>query len=70
MSTADLPEPRCAYLGNTGSISDISVRQPKFVAAIQADLVRPLVDCEHAADVTVMTAKRELGYPMQRVHRS
>ena len=42
----------------------------QFSSTIQADLVRPLFDCEHAAEVTVMTAKGELKHPTQRVHRS
>ena len=42
----------------------------KFVATIQAGLVRPVVNREHAAKVTVVTAERELDHPMQRVHRS
>jgi uncharacterized membrane protein len=41
-----------------------------FVSTIQVDLVRPVVNREHAAKVTVVTAKGELDHPMQRVHRS
>jgi len=36
----------------------------KFVSTIQADLVRPVVNREHAAKVTVVTAKGELDHPI------
>ena len=61
---------RCTDFGDIESISVISIRQSEFVSTIQANLVRPLLNCEHAADVTVVTAERELDHPMQRVHRS
>jgi hypothetical protein len=34
------------------------------MSTIEANLVRPLLDREHPASVTVMTAKRELDHPM------
>ena len=47
----------------------VSVRQVKFSSAIEADLVRPLLDCEDAAQVMVTAAKDELNYTPQTVHR-
>jgi len=70
VSTADLLQPRCADFGDAVPISSVCIRQSEFVSTIQADLVRPALDREHAAYVTVMTAERELDCPVQRVHRS
>ena len=40
----------------------------EFFSTIEADLVRPLPDCEHATQVLVMAPKDELEYPKHRVH--
>ena len=69
MSTASLLQPHCADFGNTVPVSGVSIRQSKFVATIEANLVRPALNREDAADVTVVTAERELDHPMQGVHR-
>jgi hypothetical protein len=65
-----LSSPRCTDFRDIESINDVSIRQSKFVSTIEADLVRPLFDGEHATHMAVMTAKRELDDPMERVHRS
>ena len=62
--------PRCTDFGDIESIGVIGIRQSEFVPTIEAHLVRAPFDSEHAAHMTVMTAKCELDDPMKRVHRS
>jgi hypothetical protein len=52
-----------------GRFRGTSVWQVKFLSAIEADLVGPLLDREDAAQVTVTAAKDELDYTPQTVHR-
>ena len=63
-------QPCAVVISDAGQWLVIGIWQYKFFSTIQAHLVRPLLNCEHAAEVTVMTAKGELKHPTQRVHRS
>ena len=42
------------------SLGHVRVRQIELAPAIEADLVRSLFDREHAAEVTVATAKKPI----------
>src|SRR6266496_5744157 len=54
----------CAVvISNAGQWLVIRIWEYKFSSTIQAHLVCPLLNCEHAAEVTVMTAKGELKHP-------
>jgi hypothetical protein len=70
VSVACLSQPRCTDFGDVESVTDVRVRQSEFVSTIEADLVGPAFDREHATQMTVMTAKRKLDHPINRVHRS
>lgn len=47
-----------------------SVRQVELPSAVEADLVRAVFDCEHAAEVSVPAAKDKLEKGLQRFHIS
>jgi len=47
-----------------------SPRVFEFPSALEADLVRSLLDCEYAAQVTVMASEESLNQPPQEFHKS
>src|ERR1700724_1526430 len=60
--------------GNIGNAQPYGVHQSpgilKFLATVQADLVRPFLDCEHGSPFAVMASEGKLEHLQEWFHKS